>query len=111
MALSAVITLVAMVLELVIRVLGIYAGYAKKKTYGYLFAVTFRLFALRVRPGAPRVYALVPDCDHTSSFPSRMTSRTSRSKSSRRLRWLVMATCRYFLPRILTVEGTAIPCS
>lgn len=46
MALSAVITPIAMLLELVICVLGLYAGYSKKKTYGYLFAVTFLLFAL-----------------------------------------------------------------
>jgi uncharacterized membrane protein YjgN (DUF898 family) len=46
MALSPVLTPVAMLLELVICVLGLYAGYAKKKTYGYLFAVTFLLFAL-----------------------------------------------------------------
>jgi hypothetical protein len=46
MALSAVITPIAMLLELVICVLGLYAGYLKKKTYGYLFAVTFILFAL-----------------------------------------------------------------
>jgi len=46
MALSTLITPVAMLLELVICVLGLYAGYALKKTYGYLFAVTFLLFAL-----------------------------------------------------------------
>ncbi len=46
MALSTVITPVAMLLELVICAMGVYAGYARKKTYGYLFAVTFLLFAL-----------------------------------------------------------------
>lgn len=46
MALSTVITPVAMLLELVICAMGVYAGYAQKKTYGYLFAVTFLLFAL-----------------------------------------------------------------
>jgi expansin (peptidoglycan-binding protein) len=46
MALSTVITPVAMILELVICVMGLYAGYALKKTFGYLFAVTFLLFAL-----------------------------------------------------------------
>ena len=46
MALSAIITPVAVLLEMVICVLGIYAGFAKKKTYGYLFGVTFLLFAL-----------------------------------------------------------------
>ena len=46
MALSTVITPVAMLLELVIGVLGLYAGYSLKKTYGYLFAATFLLFAL-----------------------------------------------------------------
>ncbi|MCK9631534.1 MAG: hypothetical protein M0R30_07805 [Methanoregula sp.] len=46
MALSTVITPVAMLLELVIGVLGLHAGYSLKKTYGYLFAATFLLFAL-----------------------------------------------------------------
>jgi hydrogenase/urease accessory protein HupE len=46
MALSPIITPVAMLLELVICALGIWVGYAKKKNYGYLFAVTFLLFAL-----------------------------------------------------------------
>ena len=46
MALSPILTPVAVLLELVICVLGLYAGYAKKKTFGYLFAVTFLLFAL-----------------------------------------------------------------
>jgi len=46
MSFSALVTPFAVLLELVIGVLGIYAGYAKKKTYGYLFAVTFLLFAL-----------------------------------------------------------------
>jgi len=46
MALSLVVTPVAMLLELVIGVLGLYVGYTKKKAYGYLFAVTFLLFAL-----------------------------------------------------------------
>jgi hypothetical protein len=46
MALTLVVTPVAMLLELVICVLGLYVGYAKKKAYGYLFAVTFLLFAL-----------------------------------------------------------------
>lgn len=40
------LTPVAMLLELVICVLGLYAGYTLKKTCGYLFAVTFLLFAL-----------------------------------------------------------------
>jgi len=46
MALSAVITPVAMLLEVIICAMGVYAGYALKKTFGYLFAVTFLLFAL-----------------------------------------------------------------
>jgi hypothetical protein len=46
MALSAVITPVAMLLELVVCAMGLYAGYALKKTFGYLFAVTFLVFAL-----------------------------------------------------------------
>ena len=46
MALSPVLIPVTMLLELVVCVLGMYVGYAKKKTYGYLFGVTFLLFAL-----------------------------------------------------------------
>nr|WP_319377090.1 hypothetical protein [uncultured Methanoregula sp.] len=46
MALSQILTPVAMLLELVICCIGIYAGYAKKKIYGYFFAVTFLLFAV-----------------------------------------------------------------
>ena len=46
MAISPVLIPVTMLLELVICVLGLYIGYAKKKAYGYLFAVTFLLFAL-----------------------------------------------------------------
>ncbi|NMB78698.1 MAG: hypothetical protein GYA23_06335 [Methanomicrobiales archaeon] len=46
MALSPILTPVAVLLELVVCVLGLYAGYVKKKTFGYLFAVTFLLFAL-----------------------------------------------------------------
>ncbi len=46
MTISTVITQVAMLLELVVCAMGLYAGYAKKKTFGYLFAVAFLLFAL-----------------------------------------------------------------
>ena len=46
MGLSAVLTSGAMLLELIICAFGIYLGYAKKKMFGYLFAVTFLLFAL-----------------------------------------------------------------
>jgi hypothetical protein len=46
MVLSAVITPVAMLLELVVCAMGLFAGYARKKTFGYLFAVTFFLFAV-----------------------------------------------------------------
>lgn len=46
MALSPVIIPTAMLLELGVFVFGMYIGYVKKKTYGYLFAVTFLLFAL-----------------------------------------------------------------
>ena len=45
MALSPVLTPVAVLLELVVCILGLYAGYAKKKTCGYFFAITFLLFA------------------------------------------------------------------
>jgi len=46
MALSSFLTPVAMLLELVICVLALYLGFAKKKAYGFLFAVTFLLFGL-----------------------------------------------------------------
>ena len=46
MAFSSFLTPLAVLFELVIGVLGIYAGYTKKKTFGYLFAITFLLFAL-----------------------------------------------------------------
>ncbi len=46
MALFPVLIPVTMLLELVVCVLGMYVGYAKKKTYGYLFGATFLLFAL-----------------------------------------------------------------
>ena len=45
MAVSPLLTPVAVILELAICILGIYAGYARNKMYGYLFAVTFLLFA------------------------------------------------------------------
>ncbi|MFA4877185.1 MAG: hypothetical protein WC586_07195 [Methanoregula sp.] len=45
MTYSAILTPVAMVLELIICCMGVYAGYSRKKTYGYLFAVTFLVFA------------------------------------------------------------------
>jgi lipopolysaccharide export LptBFGC system permease protein LptF len=45
MALSLILTPVAMLLELVICCFGIYEGYVRKKIYGYFFAVTFLLFA------------------------------------------------------------------
>jgi hypothetical protein len=35
-----------MVLEIVIVLLGIYAGYAQKRPFGYLFAITFLFFAM-----------------------------------------------------------------
>lgn len=46
MALSPILTPVAVLIELIIGILGLYVGYAKKKTFGYLFAITFLLFGL-----------------------------------------------------------------
>lgn len=46
MAFSSFLTPLAVLIELIVCVLGIYAGYAKKKIFGYLFALTFLLFAL-----------------------------------------------------------------
>jgi hypothetical protein len=45
MALSQFLTPLGMILEIVIVLLGIYAGYVQKKRFGYLFAVTFLFFA------------------------------------------------------------------
>lgn len=46
MTISTILTQVALLLELIVVAMGLYAGYAKKKTFGYLFALTFLLFAL-----------------------------------------------------------------
>src|SRR6516162_6974506 len=46
-----------------------------------------------------------------SSFARRRTDFTSQSKSSRMLRWLVIATRMASLPRMRVVEGAAIPLS
>jgi len=46
MELSSIITPVAILLELIIFVAGVYAGYVLKKFYGYLFGFTFLVFAL-----------------------------------------------------------------
>jgi uncharacterized membrane protein YiaA len=46
MAYSIFLTPLAMTLELVIFIMGLYAGYFRKKTFGYFFAVTFLVFAV-----------------------------------------------------------------
>jgi len=46
MAISFVITPAAILLELVIFFMGVYAGYILKKNWGYLFGFTFLVFAL-----------------------------------------------------------------
>jgi len=46
MAISFVLTPVAIVLELAVFLMGVYAGYALKKRYGYLFGFTFFVFSL-----------------------------------------------------------------
>ena len=46
MEISSVITPIAIILELVIFIMGLHLGYILKKTYGYLFAFTFLVFAL-----------------------------------------------------------------
>lgn len=46
MSLAYILTPVAIALELVIFCMGVYAGYARKKTYGYLFGATFLIFAV-----------------------------------------------------------------
>lgn len=46
MEIPSVITPVAIILELVIFVMGIYTGYVLKKSYGYLFGFTFLVFSL-----------------------------------------------------------------
>ena len=45
MAISFIITPAAILLELVIFVMGVYAGYILKKNWGYLFGFTFLIFA------------------------------------------------------------------
>ncbi|MFA4860844.1 hypothetical protein [Methanoregula sp.] len=45
MTYSAILTPFAIILELVVFILGVYAGYCRKKPYAYLFAVTFLIFA------------------------------------------------------------------
>lgn len=57
MALSGIITPVAMLPGLVVCVMGISVGFAKKEVYGYLLAVTFLLFALFGFPGQAGVGA------------------------------------------------------
>lgn len=47
--------------------------------------------------------------DAANRFPRQITSSTRTSRSSRRLRWLVIAACRYLLPLMVTTDGTAIP--
>jgi uncharacterized membrane protein YiaA len=46
MAFASVVTPVAVGIELLIFIIGMYAGYAQKKMSGYFFGVTFLLFAL-----------------------------------------------------------------
>jgi hypothetical protein len=46
MSLAPVLTPITIALELAICCMGVYAGYARKKAYGYLFAATFLIFAL-----------------------------------------------------------------
>jgi hypothetical protein len=45
MAIASVSTPVAVLVEILIAVMGVYVGYARKKVSGYFFAVTFLLFA------------------------------------------------------------------
>jgi hypothetical protein len=46
MSLPDILTPVAMIIELVVVILGVYVGYKLKKPFGYLIAVSFLLFAL-----------------------------------------------------------------
>ena len=46
MSLAFILTPVSIALEVIICGMGIYAGYFMKKTFGYLFAVTFLIFAI-----------------------------------------------------------------
>lgn len=46
MAISLVTTPLAMILQILVFFMGIYAGYHLKKTYAYLFAGTFFIFAI-----------------------------------------------------------------
>jgi len=46
MAIAPILTPFAMLLELVIFGMGVYAGYVQKRNYGYFFGFTFLVFAL-----------------------------------------------------------------
>jgi hypothetical protein len=46
MSLPDILTPLAMVLELLVVIFGVYVGYKLKKPFGYLLAVSFLLFAL-----------------------------------------------------------------
>ncbi len=46
MSLAFILTPVSIALEVIICGMGIYAGYFLKKSYGYMFAVTFLIFAI-----------------------------------------------------------------
>ena len=96
------------------------SGYSFSHTSGGRSRVR-RNLSVKRRPGthtnmaSPSIVRWVPGqrCSrlYRGSLPIRIASRTRTSKSLRRLRWFVIATCRYFLPLILTMEGTAIPLS
>jgi hypothetical protein len=46
MEISSVVTPIAIILELALFAMGVYAGSVLKKRYGYLFGFTFLVFAL-----------------------------------------------------------------
>jgi len=57
MTYSAILTPLAIAIEIVIVIMGIYAGYFRKKTFGYLFAFTFMVYAAFDYMGAMGVSA------------------------------------------------------
>ena len=57
MTYSAILTPLAIAIEIVIVIMGIYAGYFRKKTFGYFFAFTFMVYAAFDYMGAMGVSA------------------------------------------------------
>lgn len=57
MTYPSILTPLAIAIEIVIVIMGIYAGYFRKKTFGYFFAFTFMVYAAFDYMGAMGVSA------------------------------------------------------